>query len=1182
MDFAPAAADALARAATRARFAALVVLPAFRAAALGFFFGAVARLGAAAFRAAGFAATRPFFVGVSLRAPFFAFFLAAMSGALVRLVATGAGELRSADAHRALVGCDAVRRRLAGERALAELGIAVVGAADRVRLARERERAGRRHCAGAGGSRRRRGRGGGGGRGRRVRGRRGVRRGLGRVRRLRRRVARGLRVVGLLPVPGRVPGRRIRAVGRRARRGCGGLVGRRVFASRDGDAGRHDEQSENESAHGEIQAQIAARWPRLRRRGSRSGSGSSRRRRRHGPGRGRARARGVLVHDRPGRLDVAFGVDDGGAVHRGGRQRGRRREGRAALAGLPPVARRIPEPPVRPAREGPRRIHGARRWLHPAPREPPPATAMPAPLAVDPHRPVRGPSRDHLDPGRRRRTLDLRHRARRLLRVVGVGDQRPAGRRDHDEAGSERDTHPRPIEARTIAPRLMRTSTPLALLAAATLGAASTACAKVPEGRSAVDAVDVVGAHALDSADVADKLATTASPRFLGLARGFLYDYEIFDASMLQRDLARVERLYRGHGFFEAHARAGRVVQVSPGHVRVEILVEEGPPTVARAVRIEGLEGLPPQIADGVRSAARALSPGDRFDEEKYAKAKDAVARAMTDEGYAYATVGSDAQVDFVAHAVDYTFTVKPGPSCVLGPVTIVIENEGTNGPTVEEPPLRRTLHLIPGRTYSTADIDTATQALLDLEVLSSVDIKAKLSDPPQSVVPLEVRVQPSKLRALRLGGGLEFDEIKTDVHGIVGWEHHNFLGNLRDFSVDFKPGVVLYPTRISNPIVAPSAYLPEERLRLQLRQPACIDQQTACFMRPEFNVFPMLVSPNPPSGQTVLGYVEPKGTIGLDRRFGKHAFVTVGHNLQGEVPFAYKFAGPDLSSPLPAVLLSVIQLQGSLDFRDDRVHPHAGAYFSSDLQFGGGPLLGSANDIRWQPDVRAYVPIARGITLAARSSVGMLFASNYGAYIHSQLPTPLPRPTQAPDLYETVDRDIEITLFRGFFSGGPSSNRGYPVRGIAPHGVVPFLSPATQQSLVGTACAAGDFSDACRVPIGGFTLWEASVELRFAFNGPLGFALFCDSGDVAAKEVEFRFNHLHLSCGAGARLDTPVGPIRLDVGYRMPFAQVLPFQTEGEAAAHDPTEGSQPWLFGFAGHPGVPMAISFGIGETY
>jgi hypothetical protein len=54
------------------------------------------------------------------------------------------------------------------------------------------------------------------------------------------------------------------------------------------------------------------------------------------------------------------------------------------------------------------------------------------------------------------------------------------------------------------------------------------------------------------------------------------------------------------------------------------------------------------------------------------------------------------------------------------------------------------------------------------------------------------------------------------------------------------------------------------------------------------------------------------------------------------------------------------------------------------------------------------------------------------------------------------------------------------------------------------------------------------------------------------------------------------VGPIRLDIGYRIPFLQVLGFPNEAAVAAHDPTEGTQPQIFG------VPLAISFGIGEAF
>jgi outer membrane protein insertion porin family/translocation and assembly module TamA len=471
---------------------------------------------------------------------------------------------------------------------------------------------------------------------------------------------------------------------------------------------------------------------------------------------------------------------------------------------------------------------------------------------------------------------------------------------------------------------------------------------------------------------------------------------------------------------------------------------------------------------------------------------------------------------------------------------------------------------------------------MLDLQVLDSVSIVPELADPPSPVVPLTVHVQPSKTHEIRLGGGLELDEIKTDLHGLVGWEDHDFFGDLRDFSVDLKPGVVLYPMRVNN-IVKPDNLLPEERLRLVLKQPGFLEPRTTVSVRPEMNTFPMLVATNPAPDQPVLGYAEPKISVGFDRAFGKHVFGNVGYTVQGEVPFYYVKIPDQTPTPIPSIALSYVQLVGKLDFRDNALHPHSGFYLQNDLQIAGGPLGGSASDIREQPEARAYVPITRGITLAGRGSVGFLFASNYGDYVQHGLEPLNPNPISNNRFYNAVDRDIEIAFFRGFFSGGPSSNRGFPLRGIAPHGVIPFISPATisaQQSKGGVTCIPGQPGydpTNCAVPIGGFSLWEASLEVRFEITGPLGAALFCDMGDVAAAPGTLRFDHLHLSCGIGVRYDTPVGPIRLDVGYRIPWLQVLGRNNEGEVFGADRTEGLPPDLF-----PGVPMALSFGIGETY
>ena len=58
---------------------------------------------------------------------------------------------------------------------------------------------------------------------------------------------------------------------------------------------------------------------------------------------------------------------------------------------------------------------------------------------------------------------------------------------------------------------------------------------------------------------------------------------------------------------------------------------------------------------------------------------------------------------------------------------------------------MRRTIAIKPGDKYSTAEIDSASAALTDLEVFSSVRIVPQLTDPPPAnrVVPLVVTVIP-------------------------------------------------------------------------------------------------------------------------------------------------------------------------------------------------------------------------------------------------------------------------------------------------------------------------------------------------------------------------------------------------------------------------------------------------------
>jgi outer membrane protein assembly factor BamA len=152
-------------------------------------------------------------------------------------------------------------------------------------------------------------------------------------------------------------------------------------------------------------------------------------------------------------------------------------------------------------------------------------------------------------------------------------------------------------------------------------------------------------------------------------------------------------------------------------------------------------------------------------------------------------------------------------------------------------------------------------------------------------------------------------------------------------------------------------------------------------------------------------------------------------------------------------------------------------------------------------PEVRGYVPLPLGIVIAMRFAIGAVFILDAD-----------------PGLDGTSQRlGPQRYRLRG---GGATSVRGY---------------------------LPGDLGDSAE---GGLRRWEASLEFRFPLSPDFSAVLFGDIGDVHAgrsdtnvfgpEEPRFRFDYWHLSAGVGLRYLTIVGPLRLDLGFQIPDAQVL------------------------------------------
>ena len=675
----------------------------------------------------------------------------------------------------------------------------------------------------------------------------------------------------------------------------------------------------------------------------------------------------------------------------------------------------------------------------------------------------------------------------------------------------------------------------------------------MPGNRYDLTSVKISGNEALDDDEIEAKMASHETPRFLGLIPGVIYDYEVFNRYVLEKDLQRIERYYRARGYYRARARAARVA-FSGKSARVTIVIEEGPPVVVRRVDIHGLEGLNERLRARALAAVRVELPLDGpFEEEAFDRAQKAIRGVLLDHGYARAEVKASAQVNLPGNGASVGFWVVPDTPQRIGEITI----EGL-GP-IPEDRVRTALGLEPGDLYSQSDLEEAKRALLDLGVFGSVLIEPMPDKNDRTDrVPIRVRVEPSKLRSVHVGGGVGIDSTRTEIHLTFGWEDQNFLGGLRKFLVEVVPGVVVYPTRIPG-FQKPERLLPAGRIRTEFRQPGFVEYRTNAVVRGQASVYPLLLSSDHDPDVPIVGNQDLRASVGVERSYWK-LYGLLSQNLQAVRPFVYVGErDPDLGP----VYISYPELFATLDLRDDRIKPHKGAYASVDLQVAG--IGGDARDFRVQPEARGYVPLARRLTLAARATTGLLFPQNYGETVLPNATTGAPGGASRAEWV----KDVQIMFLRGFFSGGTGSNRGYGAREIGPHGVVPFYNPGQSETDILTKCdpTGSNYSPAaCDLPLGGFTLWEGSLELRYPLFGALTGTVFTDASDVAPETAHYRFNHPHLSVGLGARYETPVGPIRFDIGYRIPGAQAPPTPDEGEPSAI----------------LGVPVAVSLGIGESF
>jgi len=684
------------------------------------------------------------------------------------------------------------------------------------------------------------------------------------------------------------------------------------------------------------------------------------------------------------------------------------------------------------------------------------------------------------------------------------------------------------------------------LLALLTLGCP----AKLPAGATALDKISIEGSDDVDDSDLTGAIASQPTSKVLGV-RPWWVDYDLYDPITLERDLQRIERYYQARGYYEARARAGRVLRVGDRSVRVQIVVEEGVAVKLTRIQVTGLEKLPEKVRTRFSSAWK-LAPGDNFDEDLYRASGAAVEQSLTDDGYAHASVTLGADLDLVKHEAVIHVQVVPGAKCTFGKITL------TGLSKLDEDWVRRILAIEPGDEYSTRTMRAAQNALFDLGTFDTVNFEPDLSDPNSTAIPVKVAVTESKLRRVRIGPGFLVDPLRNDLHITGSWEHRNFLGGLRNFRVELRPMLIFKPGFFSVNTIRPGVLATTE-----LRQPGFIESRTN-------GVFGLSGGflPDPINEYKVTTAM---GTVGADRRF-LSGLVYGGLFYRKAFQLASPYSGFVLPPNAFDSTIGYLEALSTLDARDDLVKPTRGYFATLSLQYALGSRLlflgGDFGDVRLQPEIRMYGPLAKGLTLAFRFTTGFLLPNNYRVREPRKKSGPL-QPGESAYEHETRTRDDPFDqtgappAWRSFYSGGALGNRGYPTRFVGLRDC--------REDVVSGVLQQVEFNEECSVVVGGASMWESSVELRADVSGPFAMVLFLDASDVSRRRFDVRLDYPHLSAGPGLRYLTPVGPVRLDFGFRIPGAQRI-------GGSLDPREEPRAFNLGVRG----PFALHLSIGEAF
>ncbi len=599
-----------------------------------------------------------------------------------------------------------------------------------------------------------------------------------------------------------------------------------------------------------------------------------------------------------------------------------------------------------------------------------------------------------------------------------------------------------------------------------------------PGARYKLGDIDIRGVDAMPSRTLQEQMKSkvTSPIPFVG-TRGVTSD------DMLRQDANLISKRLRSLGYRRAHVGVRRGVSLKGKKLIITFDVDQGPRTYVEEIGMRGNE----LMTTGELSQRISIKAGDPLVESVVTNDSDQLLAAYTGPGFATAEVVYDA-VDLGRidgqDRVRLIFNVFEGNRIRVRGVTTrgtAVTNTGR---------LTRDFYLFKTGDWLQADqLQETERQLYETNAFNSVTINSDAAGETINGVEerdVTVNVLESKRRDVIYGLGYQTNT--TNAETIPGLA---FLGGVRGL------------TQLTYSNLFGKLYNASTQVRVS--QNELFGQLSFQNPRPLGMKLPMLISL-------------------FARRLGEKDYRTDRYTVNFEIEkrysidfivyFSYYFERISIYDLPPDFSVEEIQRNSQpirlgrigpsfiRDKRDNKFDPTAGTQTLGSLYVAATALGGTEQFVKLYLDHTRFYSIRRFrdtvFSFSGRLGLAVPFGGN-----------------------------VDLPISERFFGGGARDLRGFGFEEAGP------------QILVKKRDADGNVVNDANgnpilvlSPLGGNALLVINNELRFPVWGPIGAAVFSDTGNVFARVRDIKPGKITETLGFGLRLKTPAGPVKFDIGF--------------------------------------------------